>query len=52
MELQCGLGLKWLKEGRISDLVVLGNTHLDIGAPSAPWMRQWIKQHGAEKLGR
>ncbi|MEY5006483.1 MAG: hypothetical protein RI969_1571 [Verrucomicrobiota bacterium] len=36
MELQCGLGLKWLKEGRVCDLVVLGNTHLDIGAPSAP----------------
>ena len=52
MELQCGLGLKWLKEGRVRDLVILGNTHLDIGAPSAPWMRQWIKQHGAEKLGR
>jgi len=52
MELQCGLGLKWLKEGRVSDLVILGNTHLDIGAPSAPWMRQWVKQHGSEKLGR
>lgn len=52
MELQCGLGLKWLKEGRVCDLVVLGNTHLDIGAPSAPWMRQWIRKHGDEKLGR
>ena len=52
MELQCGLGLKWLKEGRVCDLVVLGNTHLDIGAPSAPWMRQWIKQHGSDQLGR
>ncbi|MEY3392311.1 MAG: hypothetical protein RLZZ322_1160 [Verrucomicrobiota bacterium] len=46
------LGLKWLKEGRVCDLVVLGNTHLDIGAPSAPWMRDWIKRHGSEKLGR
>ena len=52
MELQCSLGLKWLKEGRVRDLVVLGNTHLDIGAPSAPWMRQWIKKHADEKLTR
>lgn len=52
MELQCGLGLKWLHEGRVCDLVVLGNTHLDIGAPSAPWMREWIRQHGDEPLTR
>jgi len=52
MELQCGLGLKWLREGRVSDLVILGNTHLDIGIPSAPWMRDWIKKNGDEKLNR
>lgn len=50
MELQCSLGLKWLKEGRVRDLVVLGNTHLDIGAPSASWMRQWIKKHAEEQM--
>jgi hypothetical protein len=52
MELQCSQGLKWLKEGRVCDLVILGNTHLDIGSPSAPWMRKWIKEHGSEKLDR
>jgi hypothetical protein len=52
MEHQCGLGLKWLQEGRVSDLVILGNTHLDIGCPSAPWMRDWIKRHRDEKLIR
>jgi hypothetical protein len=52
MEHQCTLGLKWLKEGRVSDLVILGNSHLDIGIPSAPWMRAWIKKNGDEKLGR
>ena len=50
MELQCSLGLKWLKEGRISDIVILGNTHLDIGINTAPWMREWIKKHGEENL--
>jgi hypothetical protein len=52
MEHQCCLGLKWLKEGRVSDLVILGNTHLDIGINTAPWMREWIKKHGDEKLNR
>ena len=52
MELQCSQGLKWLKEGRVCDLVILGNTHLDIGSPTAPWMRTWITEHGGEKLDR
>jgi hypothetical protein len=52
MEHQCSLGLKWLKEGRVSDLVFLGNSHLDIGIPGAPWMREWIKKHGDEELNR
>lgn len=50
MEQQCSLGLKWLNEGRVSDLVILGNSHLDIGINTAPWMRDWIKKHGDEKL--
>ena len=52
MEHQCGLGLKWLKEGRVSDLVILGLAGIDQGIPSARWMRDWIKKHGDEKLGR
>jgi hypothetical protein len=52
MEYQCDLGLKWLNEGRVSDLVILGNSHLDIGINTAPWMREWIKKHGDEKLNR
>jgi hypothetical protein len=52
MEHQCGLGLKWLKEGRVSDLVILGLAGIDQGIPSAKWMRDWIKKHGDEKLGR
>jgi len=52
MEHQCGLGLKWLKEGRVSELVILGLAGIDQGIPSAPWMRDWIRKHGDEKLGR
>jgi hypothetical protein len=50
MEHQCGLGLKWLKEGRVSDLVILGLAGIDQGIPSASWMREWIRKHGEEKL--
>ena len=52
MKHQCDLGLKWLKEGRISDMIFLANTMLDVGMPSADFSRQWIKEHGGEKLGR
>jgi hypothetical protein len=52
MEHQCGLGLKWLKEGRVSDLVILGLAGIDQGIPSAKWMRDWIKKHGDQTLNR
>lgn len=50
MEHQAALGLRWLKEGRVSDLVILGNPMLDVGLESAHWMRDWIKQAGNEEL--
>jgi hypothetical protein len=50
MKHQCDLGLKWLKEGRISDMIFLANTILDVGMPSAEFSREWIKKHGQEKL--
>jgi hypothetical protein len=52
MKHQCDLGLKWLKEGRISDMIFLANTMLDVGMPRADFSRQWIKEHGGQKLGR
>ena len=52
MKHQCDLGLKWLKEGRISDMIFLANTMLDVGMPSADFSRDWIRQHGDEKLNR
>ncbi|MEY4776755.1 MAG: hypothetical protein RL759_1268 [Verrucomicrobiota bacterium] len=52
MKHQCDLGLKWLKEGRISEMIFLANTMLDVGMPSADFSRQWIKEHGGQKLGR
>ncbi len=46
------LGLKWLKEGRVSDLVILGVAGIDQGIPSAPWMRDRIRKHGDERIAR
>lgn len=52
MEHQCRLGLKWLEEGRVSDLVILGIATIDQGVPTAPWMRDWIREHGGKVLNR
>jgi len=52
MKHQCDLGLKWLKEGRIRDMIFLANTMLDVGMPSAEFAREWVKKNGDEKLNR
>jgi hypothetical protein len=51
MQHQCELGLKWLKECRIHDMIFLANTVLDVGLPSAEFAREWIRKVGGEKVG-
>jgi len=50
MEHQCELGLRWLRERRISDMIFLSNNVLDVGLPSAEFTRNWIKKVGNQKL--
>jgi hypothetical protein len=50
MRHQCELGLRWLKEKRIQELIFLGNGSLDIGAPSAEFSRDWVAKVGHEPL--
>jgi alpha-L-fucosidase len=50
MKLQCEMGLRWLREGRIEGLIFLGNTTMDLGFESVAWTRQWIQQVGDTKL--
>jgi hypothetical protein len=50
MKHQCELGLKWLKEKRVHELIFLGNTSLDVGVPSAEFARKWIAQVGGTRL--
>jgi hypothetical protein len=50
MQHQCELGLKWLKEKRIHELIFLANTMLDIGLPSVEFARHWIAEVGSESI--
>jgi hypothetical protein len=50
MRYQCELGLKWLKAGRIHEMIFLANTTLDVGLPSAEFARQWIAKVGSQEL--
>ncbi|MFA5191303.1 MAG: hypothetical protein WC740_11280, partial [Verrucomicrobiia bacterium] len=50
MQHQCELGLKWLKAGRIHEMIFLANTVLDVGVPSAEFARQWIAKVASQPL--
>ncbi len=50
MQYQCELGLKWLKEKRIHDLIFLANTMLDVGLPSVEFARDWIAKVGPQSI--
>ena len=50
MKLQCETGLRWLREGRIEGIIVLGNTTCDLDLPAVEWTRQWIAEVGDEPI--
>jgi hypothetical protein len=50
MRHQCELGLKWLKAGRIQEMIFLANTVLDVGLPSGEFARNWIAKVGAQTI--
>ncbi|MDD4871672.1 MAG: hypothetical protein PHR77_14030 [Kiritimatiellae bacterium] len=50
MKHQCESGLKWLKEGRIHEMIFLANTVLDVGLESAEFAREWIARVGSQAL--
>lgn len=50
MELQCRTGLLWLQQGRISGIIFLGNTTMDLGFESVEWAREWIEKVGPMEL--
>jgi hypothetical protein len=50
MEKQCTLGLRWLKQGRIREMVFLANTVLDVGLEVVEWTRNWIDSVADERV--
>lgn len=50
MKQQCEMGLKWLHEKRIHEMIFLANTVLDVGLPSAEFSRQWIAKVASQPL--
>ena len=43
MELQCGLGLRLMREGRLDGMIFEANSVMGVGLPSELWLREWLK---------
>ena len=50
MKQQCDRALEWIKAKRIHEIIVLGNTGLDLGLPSAEYVRDWIARVGRQPV--
>jgi len=50
MEKQCRLGMQWLKQGKIREMVFLANTVLDVGLEVVEWTRNWIESVAEERV--
>lgn len=50
MQRQCELGLKWLREGRVEGLILLGTNVCDLNLETVEWARAWVARVGSEPL--
>ncbi|OHE87370.1 MAG: hypothetical protein A3G75_14580 [Verrucomicrobia bacterium RIFCSPLOWO2_12_FULL_64_8] len=50
MELQCELGLRWLKERRIDGMIFLASCICDLDLDAVEWTRTWVQQVGDRAL--
>lgn len=50
MEMQCEMGLRWLKEGRIGGMIFLASCICDLGLDAVEWTRSWITRVGDQKV--
>ena len=50
MEHQCGLGLRWLKEGKIEGIIFLASCICDLKLDAVEWTRDWIARVGTEPV--
>jgi hypothetical protein len=50
MEMQCELGLRWLQEGRIEEVIFLASCVCDLELEAVEWTRHWIAGVGDTPL--
>jgi hypothetical protein len=50
MKHQTELAHRWLRENRIKGTIFLSNGIADVGLEAVAWTRQWITDHGDEKV--
>ena len=50
MRMQCELGRKWLREGRIEGMIFLASCVCDLGLPAVEWTRGWVAEVGGERM--
>ncbi|MBC8236527.1 hypothetical protein H8E77_43830, partial [bacterium] len=50
MEMQCEMGLRWLREGRIEGMIFLASCICDLGLDAVEWTQSWIAKVGDQKI--
>lgn len=50
MQMQCELGLHWLRAGRVAGLIFLATCICDLGLEAVEWTRRWIAGVGDQPL--
>ncbi len=50
MKHQTELGLKWLKEGRLEGIILLGTPVADVDLEAVAWTRDWIRREGDTRV--
>ena len=48
---QCELGLRWLRQGRLSGMIFLASCICDLELEAVEWTRDWIARTGDEPAG-
>jgi len=51
MRMQCETGLRWLKDDTIEGMIFLATNICDLDIEAVKWSKQWIAEHGKEKIG-
>ncbi len=50
MKMQCEIGLRWLRQGRIEGMIFLASCICDLELEAVEWTRSWIAEVGSRKL--